>query len=208
MFGFSIDDNSLSVQRKGLEDLMTDSPELRQKIQEVIAVEMKKARGRLSQDIHDEFPNGKQESYRAVRRTVYQKILGGSLNILNMQRGTASWKVTQKDRAVTSNPKMRGGNRRKRGFLTIRMQGYEGKALGFLLRWLNSGTRSRYIGGRNGEGYRRARFIEQRNERGFRGALPAYRYFERLANKELEIAAQAIGMAIDEEMQKYITQNQ
>ena len=88
------------------------------------------------------------------------------------------------------------------------MQGYEGKALGFLLRWLNSGTRSRYIGGRNGEGYRRARFIEQRNERGFRGALPAYRYFERLANKELEIAAQAIGMAIDEEMQKYITQNQ
>ena len=88
------------------------------------------------------------------------------------------------------------------------MQGYEGKALGFLLRWLNSGTRSRYIGGRNGEGYNRARFIEKHNGSGFRGALPAYRYFERLASKELDVAAHIIGMAIDAEMQKYITQNQ
>ena len=78
---------------------------------------------------------------QAIRYTVYRKIFGGNLNILQKQKGGAKSSYTP-DRHPSSG---RGGNRWGRNSRTIEIDGYEGASRGFILRFLNQGTKPRFI---------------------------------------------------------------
>jgi hypothetical protein len=131
MFGVNIDDNNIKIERKGLESLLTDKPEAAKRLREVIRKLLWEARNEVAADVKGKF-GGDREPWRAVRNIVYEKLLGGNLNIEDMKRGTAGWKVIQKVRKGTSDPLGRGGNRRRRSLATAKREGYEGKARGFI----------------------------------------------------------------------------
>lgn len=175
----------IDVEVKKLDQLMTTNPELRKRFREIIHDDLWKTRNAVVRNIQSIFLNGDpMEARRAIRNIVYQKLLGGNLNILTPKRGTANWKVTQKQRKVEQNPHMRGGNRRRRSRDTIRREGYEGKARGFILRFVDSGTDTR------------------ETRYGSRGAIAPRRFFEQTAKAGLDVMAQHVSMLIEQEIKK------
>ena len=186
-----MDEGVIELNVKNIERMMTDNPEMRQRLQAIIKSDMLSARQAVVRNMSDVFDNGDPaQAKRAVRHVIYQAILGGNLNILNMQRGTASWRVRQVDRKGTSDPKGRGGNRLKRKFKTIRMHGYEGKARGMILRWVNKGTNDR------------------ETKYGNRGAISSRNFFEPLASAALNVVSQHLAQMIEEEIAKTFNENQ
>ena len=199
----------IKLQEKNIEKMMTDNPETREAIQAVIRETMWEARNATSQEISGVI-GGNMQSWRAVRHTVFQKILGGNINIFDMKRGTAQWKVVQKTRKVEQKPKMRGGNRRQRTMRTIMIEGYEPRARGFILRFQDSGTRQRFIGGRNNFGSRRSNIHYNKMKesgRGNRGEITPGNFFYRIASKHLGAAAEKLATMIDEEIAKIYAKN-
>lgn len=182
---FSVDEAAVELNVKHIESMMTDNPEMRQRLQEVIKKDVWQARQAVVRNMGTVFDNGDPAmARRAVRNVVYQKVLGGNLNIFNMRKGTASWRVRPVERKGTSDPKGRGGNRLKRSFKTIRMHGYEGKARGMILRWVNSGV-----------GDRTTRY-------GNRGSITARNFFGPLASSALNVVSQHVAQMIEEEIAK------
>jgi hypothetical protein len=160
-------------------------------LQDAIREDVWKARNTVVSNMTGVFANGDPaEARRAVRNIVYEKILGANLNIMNMKKGTAQWKVRQIDRKVEQNPKMRGGNRIKRSFKTTRMHGYEGKARGMILRWVNSGV-----------GDRVTRY-------GNRGSIAARNFFEPLAGAALNVVSQHLAQIIEQEIANAFNDNE
>lgn len=178
-----VDNDAISLEVKHIEEMMTTNPALRAKIVQILQEDMLKARNAVVNNMAGIFDNGDPAgARRAVRREVYTRRLGANLNILNMRSGTAAWKVRQVDRKGTSDPKGRGGNRCKRSFNTIRMHGYEGKARGMILRWVNSGTDGR------------------ETRYGDRGAITPRYFFRPLASTAINIVSQHIAQVINEEI--------
>ena len=190
-FGFSVDESVVELNVKNIENMMTDNPELRQRLQEVISKDVWAARQSVVRNMASVFDNGDPaQARRAVRNIVYEKVLGANLNILNMKRGTASWRVRQVDRKGTSDPKGRGGNRLKRNIKTIRMHGYEGKARGMILRWVNSGNKE-----------------ERKSRYGSRGSITGRNFFQPLASTALNIVSTHLSQIIEEEIAKSFNEN-
>lgn len=188
---FSVDEGVIELNVKNIESMMTDNPEMRQRLQEVIKKDVWQARQAVVRNMGSVFDNGDPaQARRAVRNIVYEKVLGANLNILNMRRGTASWRVRQVDRKGTSDPKGRGGNRLKRSFKTIRMHGYEGKARGMILRWVNEGNK----------GDRTSRY-------GNRGSITARNFFGPLASAAFNVVSQHLAQMIEEEIAKSFNEN-
>lgn len=200
MFGVNIDDNNIKIERKGLESLLTDKPEAAKRLREVIRKLLWEARNEVASDVRGKFA-GDREPWRAVRNIVYEKLLGGNLNIEDMKRGTAGWKVIQKVRKGTSDPLGRGGNRRRRSLATAKREGYEGKARGFILRFQNQGTTDRSIKFRS-DSRRHVDKWNQNPNTGNRGSLSGSHFFENSANKALNAMAQKLGPLIDDELSK------
>ena len=188
---FSMNSDAIELQVKQIESMMTDHPELRKKLQDAIREDVWKARNTVVSNMTRVFANGDPaEARRAVRNIVYEKILGANLNILEMKKGTAQWRVRNVDRKVEQNPKMRGGNRIKRSFKTTRMHGYEGKARGMILRWVNSGV-----------GDRVTRY-------GNRGSIAARNFFEPLAGAALNVVSQHLAQIIEQEIANAFNDNE
>jgi hypothetical protein len=188
---FSVNSGAIELQVKQIESMMTDHPELRKKLQDAIREDVWKARNTVVSNMTGVFANGDPaEARRAVRNIVYEKILGANLNIMNMKKGTAQWRVRHVDRKVEQNPKMCGGNRIKRSFKTTRMHGYEGKARGMILRWVNSGV-----------GDRVTRY-------GNRGSIAARNFFEPLASAALNVVSQHLAQIIEQEIANAFNDNE
>ena len=191
---FSVNSDAIELQVKQIESMMTDNPELRKKLQDAIREDVWKARNSVVSNMSTVFDNGDPaEARRAVRNIVYEKVLGANLNIMNMKKGTASWRVRQVDRKVEANPKMRGGNRRKRTFKTTRMHGYEGKARGMILRWVNSGM---------------TKTSERVTRYGNRGSITARNFFEPLASAALNVVSQHLAQIIEQEIANAFNDNE
>ena len=176
----------LENQRKLLETLATINPKTHEVLRKVIGEELRKARNEVAKSA--KFKNGDpREASRAVRRSVYDKILGGNVNILNSRRahGVTSYVPTRK---LDANPKQRGGNRVKRSRETQRYMDYEGRDRGFILRFVNSGTTSRDT------------------RLGNRRKITARRWFTRAGKQQMQELTQRLSSIIDEEFKKLITQ--
>ena len=206
-FGFSVDESVISLNVKNIESMMTNNPELRTKLQDAIRQDVWKARQTVVSNMASVFKNGDPaEARRAVRNIIYEEIIGANLNIYNMRRGTASWRVRQVDRKGTSDPKGRGGNRRKRNFITIRMHGYEGKAKGFLLRWLTNGVNDRAIKFQERMGRKADKWNHHPNT-GNRGSISARNFFEPMASAALNVVSQHLAQIIEEEIERQFNEN-
>lgn len=207
-----VDVGGIELQIANIDRLMTTNPETKKRLQEVIREEILIARNAVVSEIQSKFKNGDpNEARRAIRRITYERILGGNLNILNMKRGTASWSYRQAERSAAGIGQRsgRGGNRRTRTPLTARYQGYEGKARGFILRWVNSGmtkTNPRTIKFKANPN-RKADKHNHHPNTGNRGAISAGNFFEPAARSALAAASQRISEMIEQELQKVMDEN-
>ena len=204
---FSVDQGAIELNVKNIESMMTDNPELREKLREAIRQDVWKARQSVVRNMDRVFKNGDPaQARRAVRHVIYTEILGANLNIYNMRRGTANWRVRQVDRKGTSDPKGRGGNRRKRNFKTIRMHGYEGKAKGFLLRWLSNGVNDRAIKFTHNQQRKVDKWNTHPNT-GNRGSITPRNFFEPMASAALSVVSQHLAQIIEEEIANAFNEN-
>lgn len=123
---------------EGLGDLRTDSKRMRKDLKKIIRTVLAEARKSMSRDARGVLPNDPRRAYQAVRHSVYKRVLGGQVNILQRKRAGGSMSIVRPVR--TLRPGQRGGNRRKRSARTNQVDGYVGADRGFILRFINAGT--------------------------------------------------------------------
>lgn len=192
--GIVIDDTLISNQEQNLRAAMSTDPKMRKVIQQHIREALFEARREMMSNIN--FENGDpRQSARAIRTAVYQKVLGGNINILNGKKahGSNNYEPTRK-------PSVRGGNRRKRSPRTQQIMSYAPLDRGFILRFVNSGTKTRVIGFRNTLRSNRSRYDNtvtrihsgDKYHTGNRGAIAARNWFMQSAESSLGNAAQQI----------------
>jgi hypothetical protein len=161
--------------------LFVDNPETRKRIRKIIREELKDAAKRLREDAKYEMEEDPRKAYRAIKSSVYRKILGGNVSILNPRRPGARYQLIR-PRKLDMNPHQRGGNRRTRSERTNAVDSYFGKERAFILRFLNSGTTTR------------------QTRYGNRGSIAARNWFPNMGQKELELASENLANIMEEEL--------
>lgn len=173
--------NQAEVERqaRALAALSVDNPDVRKRIKKEIQKELAKARNLVSKDTKGAVPNDPRQAYKAVRRTVWKKVLGGNINILS-PRKHGQMNLIEPPRKLQQG--QRGGNRVPRSRRTEDLLSYFGKDRGFVLRFLNSGTDNR------------------QSRLGNRGSIQARWWFRASAETALDLAAENLGKMIDQEL--------
>lgn len=161
--------------------LFVNHPDTRKRIRKIIREELKDAVKRLREDAKYEMKSDPRKAYRAVKSTVYRKILGGNVSILNPRKAGARYQLI-KPRKLDQNPYQRGGNRRKRSERTNAVDSYFGRDRAFILRFCNSGTATRHT------------------QYGNRGSIAARNWFPNMGQKELELASENLANVMEEEL--------
>ena len=194
-----IDDTLISNQEQNLRAAMSTDPKMRKVIQHHIREALFEAR----REVMAAFPadHDPRESRRAVRTSVYDKVLGGNINILTGKKahGTTSY---EPQRSLVAG--QRGGNRRKRSQRTQQIMSYGPLDRGWILRLIASGTKTRVIGFRNTQKSNRNRYNARvarihggdKFHTGNRGAIAARNWFMPAAESSLGNAAQNIAEMI------------
>lgn len=194
-----IDDTLISNQEQNLRAAMSTDPKMRKVIQQHIREALFEAR----RDVMAAFPaeNDPRQARRAVRTSVYEKVLGGNINILTGKKahGTTSYEPQR-----TLTPGQRGGNRRKRSQRTQQIMSYGPLDRGWILRLIASGTKTRVIGFRNTQKSNRYRYNSRvtrihsgdKFHTGNRGAIAARNWFMPASESSLGKAAQNIAEMI------------
>lgn len=179
MFEFEVNDQFIIKQQQAIEAALSNSPEAEKVVRKVIRKYLNEAQKEVINGI--QFANGDpRHANKAVRKAIYKKVLGGNLNILGGSkkadphsyeppRKLKSWQI--------------GGNRMKRSENTQRIMSYGGKQRGFVLRFVNSGTKTRRgTGGGN------------------RGAISPRRFFSDLGNRAIYDVQTKLEEAIAKEL--------
>ena len=161
--------------------LFVDNPDTRKRIRKIIREELKDAAKRLREDAKYEMKEDPRKAYRAVKSSIYRKILGGNVSILNPRKAGARYQLVR-PRKLDQNPRQRGGNRRKRNERTNAVDSYFGKDRAFILRFVNSGTNVRHT------------------QYGNRGIITARNWFQNMGQKELELASENLANVVNEEL--------
>lgn len=139
----SFEVTGLAELSKKLDALLLKNPDMEKKIRKIIGKALKQSEKKMESYVDTSvLKNDPRHAAKAIRYTVYRRILGGNLNILHgKQRGAATGYTPARHPSSG-----RGGNRKARSERTIRMEGYEGADRSFILRFQNSGAR---VGGGN-----------------------------------------------------------
>ena len=199
--GLIIDDNKFQNQITVLQAASVVDGELGKRLRESIFKELKATRNRIVGDIH--FNNGDPRgTAKSVKRYVASKYLGGVVSILDGRKSSGAKQSYEAPRKLQ--PGQRGGNRRIRGDRTQAILDYPPSERGFILRFVNSGTRDRYAGfGRNGKTeYSYNKFVERIGGRGKRGAIAARNFFGTSGAQEVQKALENLSNIIDQEFEK------
>ena len=195
-----IDDTLISNQEQNLRAAMSTDPKMRKVIQQHIREALFAAR----REVMDTFPadSDPRQSRRAIRTTVYEKVLGGNINILTGKtaHGGGSYEPPR-----TLDPTKRGGNRRQRSERTKQIMGYGPLDRGWILRMVNSGTKTRVIGFRNTVKANRSAYEKrvtrisrgEKSHTGNRGSIAARNWFMPAAENALSMAMQRISEMIE-----------
>ena len=189
-----------------LDRLLLSNPDMEKKVQTIIGKALSKAKKHVSAAVAAKIENDPRQAYKAVRRTVYRRILGGNINILARKRAGSAGNYTP-TRTLKSG--QRGGNRRSRNERTMRMESYFGEDRGFILRFLNSGTEGRTMGSFKTDEHRAKvrRGIQGGDQNkygnlakvntGNRGRITGGHFFADLAWGEMEMVGQQLEVEID-----------
>ena len=194
-----IDDTLISNQEQNLRAAMSTDPKMRKVIQQHIREALFEARRDVMNSM--EFDNGDPRgARRAIRTSVYEKVLGGQINILNGKKahGSNSYEPPRKGSSG------RGGNRRPRSQRTQEIMSYAPIDRGFILRFVNSGTKTRVIGFRNTVKANRTRYENrvyrinrgEKSRTGNRGSIAARNWFMQSAESAMANAADNIAEMI------------
>lgn len=114
-----------------IERLMHFDPSFEKRIQKVIDATLVAVRKGVIKDAADVMKSDPRGAARAVRRSVYKRILGGQVNILKKRRAGKMGELPDADSKQ---------HWRRRGYKTGQMSRYLGSDRGFILRFLNKGT--------------------------------------------------------------------
>ena len=130
----------LHEQIANLKKIMSDDPTFHKKVNNAIRRVLKDARKKVSQDGRGILENDPRQAYKAIRTTVYRKLLGGNINILSRRKAGKPGNYQKPKKGLPR----RGGNRWGISSRTIAMDGYQGMDRGFILRF-SQGTVDRAI---------------------------------------------------------------
>jgi hypothetical protein len=177
-----LNEQLVEQQSRAFGRLMATDKETRKRIQKIIREELKDAAKRLREDAKYELKEDPRKAFRAVKTSIYRKILGGNVSILNPRRAGARYQLVR-PRKLDQNPRQRGGNRRKRSERTNAIDSYFGKDRAFILRFVNNGTNDR------------------QTRYGNRGRISVSgNWFPNMGQKELELAAENLANIMEEEL--------
>lgn len=165
-----------------IDQLLTTNPEMDKRIRKVVRRALAQAQKKL-QGIA--MPMSTKEAYKAVRKAVYKKVLGGNLNIIssNKRAGNRAPLPPVVHRLETETNKAgnhRGGNRIPRSSRTEDLLTYMGEDRGFILRFLNDGT------------------AQRANRYGNRGSIQGGNWFANSSTRLMEWAAGEIDQMLDQ----------
>ena len=183
---------------KELKKIMTDDPYFQRRVNEAIRRILKEARKRVSEEAKTIFKEDPRHAYRAVRSSVYKKLLGGQLNILSRRK---AGKETSYEKPKKGLPAGRGGNRWGISGRTLKVDNYEGMDRGFILRFVNEGTVDRNIHSYTGKDGNRHSLM---SGNGNRGSLSGQNWFSYASKRALEDAMGSLQEFIDEIITKQI----
>ena len=168
-----------------LERLLISHPEMEKKVRKIVRQVLKGAEGAVEAGAKG---LSTKQAYLAIRKSVYRKLLGGNINILDNHRRAGQ--------RASIPPAVRGRSRR-----TEDLMSYQGADRGFILRFLNSGTDMRTVENLNNHPIRLAQRPEGKRTYkggiGNRGRIAARNWFEPLATKELNNAAEQFDLLLD-----------
>ena len=176
-----LNEQLVDQQNRAFGRLMATDKETRKRIQKIIREELKDAAKRLREDAKYELKEDPRKAFRAVKSSVYRRILGGNVSILNPRKAGARYQLIR-NRKLDINPHQHGGNCRPRSARTDQVDSYFGKDRAFILRFVSSGTAVR------------------NTKYGNRGSIVARRWFQNMAPREMELAAGNLAEVIEEEL--------
>ena len=182
---FQVD--GLVKQRKELEQMLSSNPDMEKRLQKVIRKVLMQARKQVSQSAQGAMKSDPRQAYKAVKTSVYRRILGGSVSLLNKRRAGAPGNY---EPPRTLQPKQRGGNRVKRGQRTQQLMSYQGADRAFALRFISQGTSQRIAGTRGG------------HLSGNRGSIAARNFFSTSSHRAMQQAAADLDKLIDDMIKK------
>ena len=149
-----------------LDKLKTSDPELAKMLQDAIRQALKAVRNELSKNAKTglQMESDPRQAVRAIRHSVYRRIFGGNVNILQ------------------------GGNRKKITSEDLGKRQYFGAERGYVLRFLNQGTRERFVGFRNNKANaaRYEAYLKSGDRGGRRGHIDARNWFGGASETELK----------------------
>lgn len=164
------------------ERLKTSDPELARMLTAEIKKMLREVRNELSRDAQTglQMNSDPRQAYRAIRHSVYRRIFGGNVNLLNGKR--------------------RGGN----VGLSNGKREYFGAERGYVLRFLNQGTRDRYVGRRNNKANQKwyDEQVASGDRRGFRGHIEPRNWFSNASQAAMERAAEKLDTYIENVIKK------
>ena len=176
-----LNEQLVDQQNRAFGRLMATDKETRKRIQKIIREELKDTAKRLREDAKYEMKEDPRKAFRAVKSSVYRRILGGNVSILNPRKAGARYQLIR-NRKLDINPHQHGGNRRPRSARTEQVDSYFGKDRAFILRFVSSGTAAR------------------KTRYGNRGSIVARNWFQNMAPREMELAAGNLAEVIEEEL--------
>ena len=186
MIALDVNDSVVVEQRKVLEQALSTNPKTQKALQKLIQQVLIEARQQVVTAARGALDSDPRGAAHGIRRTVYKKLLGGNLNILNMRKRAG--KPTNYEPPHTLLPHQRGGNRVPRGTRTNTVMHYGPHDRQWILRFINSGTSERTAGTRGGR------------LSGSRGAIAPRNFFRGAGERALAQAADNLATLIDTEL--------
>jgi len=203
MISLEVNDAVVLEQKQVLEQALSTNPKTQKALQKLIRKALMQARSELSDYIKTKLANDDPRgAARAVRTSVYKKILGGNINILNSKKahGTNNYEPPR-----TLRPGQRGGNRRPRSQRTNTVMHYAGEDRQFILRFVDSGTKQRAIERlmefKRASGGSKFKWVQDASKYGNRGSIAARNFFKAGAEPRLIRATEYLADMIDDELE-------
>ena len=186
MVSLEVNDAVVLEQKQVLEQALSTNPKTQKALQKLIRKALMDVRPELVSAARGAMDNDPRGAAQGIRTSVYKKILGGNVNILNMRRKAGA--PTSYEPPRTLRPHQRGGNRVPRGKRTDTVMHYGPLDRQWILRFINSGTADRMAGTRGGR------------LSGNRGNIAPRNFFRGAGDRALAQAADNLANLIDTEL--------
>ena len=187
MIGLEVNDTIILEQQRVLEAALSTNPKTQKALQKLIRKALMEVRPELVSAARGAMGSDPRGAAQGIRTSVYKKILGGNVNILNMRKKAGTPTTYEPPRKLQ--PHQRGGNRVPRGKRTDTVMHYGPHDRQWILRFINSGTSERMAGTRGGR------------LSGNRGSIAARNFFGSAASSALAKAADNLATLIDTELE-------